>query len=390
MALPVHSLHIFEKPAAGTDFLRRFTAYNYQHTIANQGWFDTASCDIAVRSQGEGFNILNNYLGNFIRVFVDNPAQPIWEGLINRLTFNAGNASYTAGLDELANRVSVVYTGAANAAAETTVVNNTTSQALYGIKQDQIEFGPDPSAGTHRTVLGNTILAQRAFPQTSYSQAQGQSNLIHMELIGIHHTLKWEKLFSAAVAGTSTLSGYVIALLGLVANGTTFFNNADTTKVTTNADTTPNQQRGKSYWERMLEIAEAGDGSNYWVCGILPTDANIGTRSFYYRIANYAVEYTAFQKDGLKPRNAWGKPIPPWLVVPDRVIRVEDQVVGISTALEVNPILTYIQSIQYDANTQKVQWFGADNTTARAAFMLNRSFKPIARDLGAPKRVIVT
>jgi nucleosome binding factor SPN SPT16 subunit len=49
-----------------------------------------------------------------------------------------------------------------------------------------------------------------------------------------------------------------------------------------------------------------------------------------------------------------------------------------------------IQSIQYNANSQSVQWFGADDTTARAAFLLKRGFKPLSRAFGAPTRTIVT
>ena len=313
MPIPNHTIHVYQRPKQGTAFIQRHLLFNYQHTITNQGWFDTASCDIAVRAQGNALGILNTYLGCFVAVYVDNAAAPIWEGLINRITFNAGTASYTASLDNMANRVSVVYTGAANAAAETTIANNTLSQSIYGIKQDQIDFGADPSAGTHRVILANVIAGQRAYPQTAITQAQGQSNLVHLECVGIYHTLTWEKLFTGLTAATSTLSGYIIALLGIVANTTTFFNNADTTKVSTNAATTPQQQRGLSYWDRILQIAEAGDGTDYWVAGITPTDRNTGTRRLYYQLGNFAVEYTAFQRDGLKPRNAFGKPVPPWL-----------------------------------------------------------------------------
>ena len=78
--------------------------------------------------------------------------------------------------------------------------------------------------------------------------------------------------------------------------------------------------------------------------------------------------------------------------MPDGVIRVSDALIGTSGNVVTDPTLTYIQSIQYDANSQRVQWFGADDTTARAAFMLKRSFKPLSRNQpgSAPTRVIVT
>jgi hypothetical protein len=394
MPIPQHTIHVYQRPAQGSSFLKRYPVYNYQHSISNQGWFDTASCDLAIRSASEGNDILNGYLGAFVQIYVDNPVVPIWEGLINRITFNAGGASYTISLDEMANRVSVVYTGAANAAGQTTIANNTNSQAIFGIKQDQIEFGTDttPGPASQRGHLRDTIIAQRAFPQTAISQAQGETNLVHLELIGIFHTLEWEKQFTVLTTGSNTATTKINATLAALANGTTFFNSADTSQVDTNAITIPDQQRGISTWELIQKIAESGDATNYWIAGILPTDPNLGTRRLYYRQFNSTVEYTALQADSLKPRNAYGQPIAPWLIVPDRSIRVTDTLVGFGSSIVSDPRVTYIQSVEYDANSQSVQWFGADDTTARAAFHLKRRFKPLGKNMpgSAPLRTIAT
>lgn len=391
MNIPAHYIHVYQRPKQGTAFIRRHFAYNYQHSIVNEGWFDTASCDIAATIEGDGLGILNDYLGCFVAIYVDNPAVPVWEGLINRVTLNTGSEAYTVSLDEMANRVSVVYTGAANAAAETTPVNVTASQAIYGIKQEQIEFGMDQSAGTQRNYLGNTVVARKAFPQTAVTQGQGQSSFIHLELVGIYHTLEWEKIFTGLSAAATSPYTAITVWLGLVANATTFFNNADYSKVSTaNTMTVPAQLRGISIWERFLTIAEAGDNLTYWVTGITPTDRNTGQRLLYYQAANFAIEYTALQADGLRPRNLYGKPVPPWLVVPDRSIKITDLLVGFESSIQDDPTETYIQRVQYDANSQRVQWFGADNTSAQAAFRLNRMNKPLATSFGAPKRIIIT
>lgn len=392
MPIPAHHIHIHQRPAQGSLFIKRYQAFNYQHTISAQGWFDTASCDISVRGTAEGQDLISNMLGSYVKIVVDNPIVPIWEGLINRITYNAGGATYTISLDEMANRVSVVYTGAANAAAETTIVNNTVSQAIYGIKQDQIEFGADPSAGSQRTVLGNTILAQRAFPQTAISQPMGQANTVHIELIGIFHTLEWVKFFTATSAASTAFGTNVGVVIGADPNGMTFYDNTDLTQISANAATVKSQERASSYWERLQKIAEAGDGTNYWIVGITPTHPNTHTRVAYYRVFNTAVEYVAFQSDNLKPRNAFGKPIAPWLVVPNRVIRVNDLLVGFTNPGTFDPRQTWISSIQYDMNSQSVQWIGTDDTTAKGAFHMRRAFKPIAKNMPgtAPTRVIVT
>lgn len=392
MAIPQHRIHVYQRPKQGSTFIQRYNAYNYQHTISAQGWFDTASCDVAVASDIDGQNFLDHYLGCYVAIYVDNPVVPCWEGLINRITFNAGDASYTISLDEMANRVTIVYTAAANAGTEAAAINNTASQAIYGIKQDQIEFGADPSAGTQRTVLQNTILAQRAFPQQSVSKAAGQTNLVHLELIGIFHTLEWNKLFTGLTAATAAFNARFTGLLPLDPNGATFYNNADFTQINTNAATAPLQQRGVSFWDALVRVAEAGDSTNYWICGITPTNPNTRTRAAYYRQAVGTVNYIARQADGLKPRTVYGQLIKPWLVVPDQGIRVVDTLVGVDPTLVTDPRAVYIQSVQYDANSQTVQWFGADDTTARAAFQLKRNFKPLAKNMpgSAPLRVLIT
>lgn len=390
MAIPAHFINVFQRPKQGTNFLKRHLVYNYQHSIVNQGWFDTASCDIVVGSDVEGQQILEQYLGTFVQIYVDNPCQPIWEGLINRIIFNSGGASYTISLDEMSNRLSLVYTAAVNVTTQTAVVNATVSQGIYGIKQGQFEFGPDPSAGTHRTNLQATIIAQLAFPQVSVTQGQGQSNLVHFELLGIYHTLEWGKIFTGTGTTTTSFTTKVGQVLTAQPNGATFFDNTDSSKVGTNAITIADQQRGQSYWELLLKIAESGDGTNYWVVGITPTDFNTKTRILYYQQANSAIEYTARQADGLRVRNLYGKYIRPWAVVPDRGIQVTDTLVGFGSSAGSDPRQMYIQGIQYDANSQKVTWLGADDTTSRAAFMLKHGYKPISRAFGAPLRTIVT
>lgn len=385
-----HHIHIYQRPKRGSGFLNRYTIYNYQHSICNQGWFDTASGDIAVKSDSEGQYILENYLGCFVAIYVDNAVLPIWEGFINRITFNSGGIAYTISLDEMANRVSVIYTGAANVMTQTAVVNNTTSQAIYGIKQTQLDLGANPSASTQPTVLRDTILAQQAYPQRAIGQAQGNANIVHFELLGMYHTLEWTKYFTGLTAATSQFGTDTAGIIGVDPNGATFYDNTNTTKVSANTATVAQQDRGSSFWEHLLKTAEAGDGSNYWICGILPTNPNTGKRLFYYRQANLTVEYTALKANMLKPRSVFGKPVAPYLVVPDRAIRVTDALLPFNGSLQIDPTVVYIQKVDYDANSQTVRWFGADDTTARAAFRLNQGFLPVGVDFGAVPRQIVT
>jgi hypothetical protein len=399
MTVPEHSLCIFQRPKEGSGFIKRVSPiFNYRHSITAQGWFDTASCDVAVRSQGEGQEYLDRYLGCRVFVFADNPFEPIWEGFINRISFNAGGASFSIGLDEMANRVEVKYSNDSvtvnglGTIVTTTIANSTKSQAIYGIKHDSVEFGYNRNGNAaHANTLRDTILAQRAFPQTSITKGGQNSNLVTLECLGFFHTLEWEVLAFASATTTNFDARIKTDFLPALGNGTTFFDNADFADIAANAiATTGTVRNGQTYWDAILKIAEAGDASNYWITGIGPTNPQTGKRRLYYKQVNAATEYIARLSDGLQVRNIYGRLVPPWTVRPDRSILISDVLVGFNSAVTTDPRLTYISRIEYDANQQNVQWFGADDTTMAGAFMLKQGFRSYGKKFfgGAGLRVV--
>lgn len=384
MPLPTHSLNLYQKPKLGTSFIKRLPVYNYKHSINAIGGFDTASCDIAVRSRDEGQQFLDQYIGNRVAFFVDNPVEPIWEGFINRMSFNAGNVQYSAGLDEMCNRARSLYTPAAGGTTQTAVTNNTASQAIYGIKQEQIDLGYMGN-GSGVTLMQQVLLAQRAYPKTSMQPSQGAGGLLHIEFLGFYHTLEWED-YRQAVAGNVQLGNLVDTILGGVVNTTTFFDNGDTTLTAANTSLIDGQTvNGETKWQVLEKIAEHGDASNYWVIGITPTDFQLGTRRFYYQTASTTVTYTARQADGLRIRNLYGQLIDPWRVRPDTGIRVSDMLIGWNGVGD-NPTETYIKKIDYDANTQRATYSGDDDVTAEGVFNFKRFNNAIGKRLGAPRR----
>ncbi len=385
MAYP-HTLNLYQKPAIGTSFIRSFPVYNYRHTIAAVGGFDTASCDIAVRSRDEGQQFLDQYIGNRVAIFVDNPVEPIWEGFINRMTFNAGVVQYTASLDEMANRVTTTYTNVAVSATAATITanaDNTDSQGVYGVKWENIDFGY-LRGGTGATDVRDTVLAQRAWPKTSITRGEG-NGLLHLELLGFYHTLEWE-IFSDTGTGSQTITSEISDLLATMANVGTFFDNTDTTDIATNTTGINSEHiKRETSWSCLTRWQEIGDGALYWVVGITPTLFSTGTRRLYYRAANSTVNYTARQADGLRIRNLYGQLVPPWTVRPDYGIRVSDMLIGWN-GLGDNPAETYIQTINYDANRQTVDYQGDDDTRAEGAFQLKRYGRPIGKRFSATIR----
>lgn len=383
-----HTLSLYQKPAVGNGFVKRLNVYNYRHTISAIGGFDTASCDIAIRSRDEGQQFLDQYIGNRVAFYVDNPAEPIWEGFINRMTFDAGGVQYTISLDEMANRVTVQYSAAAsNNPSVTTTGNNSDSQAIYGIKHETIDLGAQQSlnAATFNALRDN-VLIQRPWPKTSITRGGG-SGLLHIEFLGFYHTLSWET-FRNTTTGNVTLNNMIDTItLPVLANGTTFFDNADFTDVGANT-LLMNQEkiRGTTFWDVLQEVQEYGDAVNPFVLGITRTLYSTGTRRLYYRAANTDIEYTAQQSDGLRIRNLYGQLVPPWTVQPDAGIRVSDMLIGWD-GIGDNPTETYIKTITYDANQQTVDYQGDDDTTVEGAFNFRRFSKAQGKRFGATKRL---
>lgn len=390
MAIPAHNLHLYQKPALGAGFLKRLQTFNYRHEINANGWYDTASCDVAIRSKDEAQQFLDQYIGNRVAIYVDNPMEPCWEGFINRMTFSAGEVQYTISLDEMANRVAVQYLDASTSATNPITsanADNTASQAIYGQKHETIDLGYQRTVGTALAATRDTIIAQRAWPKASITRGGG-NGLVNIEMLGFYHTLEWENYFENNTAAATLFNFITTLLLPAVENSTTFFDNTDLTDISANALTINRQKiRGDSIWALMQEVQEVGNATNYFVIGVTPTLYNTGTRRLYYRAQNTAIEYTARQSDGLRVRDAYGKIVPPWTVRPDRGIRISDMLIGWN-GLGDNPAETWIKSISYDANRQTVDWQGDDDTTAEGVFQLRRYGKPVNRRFGATRRML--
>lgn len=390
MPVPPHTVMIYQKPKAGNNLLRRLPVYNYKHSINANGGFDVASFDIALRSVSEMQQFLDQYLGNRMSAYVDNPIEPIWEGFINRMSFVAGGVQYSVSLDQMANRLRVLYslTGGSTTATQSATASNTESQAIYGIKQDQVDLGTMVN-GTGVTILRDTALAQRAWPKASMMTSGGGSDLLHIECLGFYYTLAWEDYYQSTTANVQ-LGNFVDTLIGLCVNGTTFFDNTDLSDTAANTNLI-NQIaiKGDTIWDMLKKIQEMGDGTNYWVVGITPTLFQTGTRRAYYQQANNTIKYTARLADGLRIRNEYGRIVPPWLVRPDCGIAITDILLGWDGVGD-NPTETYILKIDYDANAQTAVFAGDDDLTAEGIFnlhQLNRKQNQITKRIGANRRL---
>lgn len=386
MTVP-HFIHVYNKPAVGSGFIARKQAFGYQHTIASMGWFDTANCQLAV-TQKEGERAYESWVGNRVAVYVRNAAQPIWEGLISRITFEAGGVTFTRSLEEMFNRVKVTWKDTQTPATnQSTATNNTDSQAIYGIKEGSIDGLSEQGTSTQRAdSITDLLVALQAFPLSSMSEGGG-ANILRLEMLGFYHTLEWENLRSTSNTARNPHTYFNTTLLPGLANGTTFFDNTDFSQIDTNtAWSSPERSSmGETVWQQVQKFTEPGDGVDRWIAGITPTGVNTGERLFYYRESNTTIEYTARVRDGMRIRNLYGGIVPPYLVRPDRGLRLTDVLVGWNSQ-GLDPRELYVSVVRYDGERQVATVQGADDISIDGAFRLRQLYKPYGVRFGAVPR----
>lgn len=372
MSIPAHFLHVYQKPKMGTGFVSSKQAYNYRHQISAVGWFDTASCDLNM-TPIESELAVENWVGNPVKIFVDNPSEPIWEGIITTVTYDTGGLAVRRSLDAMINAAMVAVYRVTGAAPYTRVSNANwvdPSIAIYGVKAGTIDaYVVWGNFSNYIASIRDTLINTNAWPQSSITP--GRNRNVHVEMKGYYHTLDWEMFYdtNAVNRNPHALIGRILDTLD---NGDLWFDNTDKSGLESNTswDMNDTMQTGMTKWQGMLRIQEGGNtNGDYHIVGIEPTNPVTGTRRLYYRIANPAVEYTALAKDGLRVRNQFGGLVRPWTVKPDRVLRVTDTLVGWNAEGD-DPRDVYLRAINYDAERQQVQWQSGDNTTGEGIFQI--------------------
>lgn len=398
MAFLPHYINIYDNPLNTTKsgaFLGRYLAHNYKHTIRAMGWFDAAECELAVRAD-QAERIFEDYIGARVSVYVDTP-EAIFEGFVERITYQVGNVVLTRSLENMQNRVAVTfYSTTAAAQARTSVYNNTAAQALYGVKagtyRGSINYaGADISS---KNALRDTRGSLYSYPQVSTVISSAKPSVIRLNIKGFYHMFDWEEYYNTAT-GTRTASGLIERFISSTERPTNSDLIYDTDATTgndfieTNASFNIDRQSktGQTYWEMIQQVAEGGDGTNQWLAGITPLDLNTGRRSLYYRQANTETIYVtrATREIGVIRAKDGGRIIDPWRVRPDCKILVADILPFYIGDADVDPRLTYIDAVEYDAENQLVTLQSGDDATIDGAFKFNRYFKRAGVRFGAER-----
>lgn len=384
-----HTLNIYQRPVQGQRFIRRFPMHGYSHKISAVGGYDTASFTLALnKSESENFAL--NYLGCRVAMYANNPHTPCWEGFINRVTISAGPYTYSRGLDEMVNRAKVVFNiNGDSANTATSVVNNTDSQATYGIKEGSVEgYILEGSDSSRIEQLRNRILAEKAWPKPTTSYSAGGQFTIQVECLGFYHTIGWVGYDDNSGALSRTASASIIAVLATYPSpNTAFFSATDTTLISSNSSFSANRIReltGQTYWQYLQSFQEAGDGLNAWIIGVSPVN-KAGVRRVYYKQASNVLKYT-YQRDKGVVKDRLGKPVFPWEVRPDGIARITDVFQGFNSGFPNDPRTLYVETVTYNADQRTVKLEGDDTLNPDGIFKLKKYFEIRGKTFGAKPR----
>ncbi len=387
-----HWLNIYQRPKQGEQPLIRLPAHSYRHKIASVGWFDTASCRVHLERADVQW-AFDNWIGGGVQVFVDNPHEPIWEGYINRLTYNMGALSYTMSLDEMANRVAAVYSApdvSTTMVQQSPQIDIPESQDLFGIKEGGLEgLLIEGSNVTIFSALVNTQALIRAFPKKSTvaSVNPNDINVMTIECKGWYDTLNWCTYFNT----NTTVANPDVQITNALAsypNGDLFFSNTAVSQVEANTGFSRSREvrSGISYWQYFQSLQEAGDGSNAWVMGILPSVYGSNyRRRFYYRPASTEPKYQVRAQHG-RILNLYGAEVPPYEATPNGGAIISDLLGVARYGFGENPNEFYIDGVEYDGDSQQVRFSSTDNTGVEGLYQFNRHYKLRGKRFGAGPR----
>ena len=194
MPIPL-SINLFERGAGGiptSQYVALPTLPNrYSHTITDRFGFESMSFSIPV-SLDVAQDWLSNGVMRSVKVFSPD-ATVCWEGILTTISASIAQKRASASLERMANRVRCKYTTVLDTPGTTSTASNTTSQALYGIKDLAVPL--DKATSTEAGYKRDRVLAEKALPRSADASeaktgAQGDVTL-ELQFSGWYATLEW-------------------------------------------------------------------------------------------------------------------------------------------------------------------------------------------------------
>lgn len=299
----------------------------YQHTIAALGGYESASFTINDR-----LDRLEDWLDRIgYHVEVYNPDLVlIWAGFINSIDLQIGPLAVTRGkLTEIGNRVSCVYSTVDTSTtpptmgtrARTTEVENTNSQARYGIIQKICSVGGATQVTAEQ--IRDTWIDENNEPETSqqYSPGGGMTS-VTISCTGYYAWLDLYAYNQTANTGTINVSTAIQNALAADLNG---LFSTDYTRITTNTLQTQRYVNDDdTAWSYIKYLVSQGDAaSTRYLFGIYANQ-----RAIYESMPTDTAYLQRLSDEKQRVETPGGQEVKPWDVLPGRWLLYPDFLVG--------------------------------------------------------------
>ena len=342
-----------------TTYRKDHEVFNWSHKITATNGFDSAIFDL-VLSNDEMEQFFDDGLGRMVTRYSEDGNTVIWQGYINSMTLTQPGSRSGLSLDNMFNLVGVKYTQInsglnppGESSERTTKVQDTDSQDKYGIKQ--ITYSP-PVEKLKQTVaeqMRDTFLEQYREPRRSASVVTRASEpRLHIKCKGYKHTLSW--IIYRQVVGTGDKNANLI-IADMLSYGGQFINSSELDTNTSQVHKYYND--AFTILELVDNIAGLGDSSdNRWVAYVKEN------RTFVYELASTAIKYFRRLSDPTQSiYDAMGRKVPYWEIQPNAWIKTTDiqPFIVDPTALQDNPQLMYIESVDWSENNNSLSMTGS-------------------------------
>jgi hypothetical protein len=329
---------------------------SYSHVNSAEAGYESCQFTIKIPLQ-EADDWLERGLARHVEVY-NASASLIWEGFVNRVLFSGGTLSASRGpLFDIANRLSVVYTPiidttvdppVTGSATETTIAEDTDSQARYGIIEKVISGGTRLDDGTtdEAEEIRDLALAEMAWPYTDEEiNLQGQNvPTLTLECIGYKNWLK-VYVYNFFTATTVTLDTKIKDVLDADPNSIFSTNQSF---IEANAQLTNRLEDKNRLADTIIsDITAMGDATdNRWIFQVL------GGRLCYYRAIPTTIEYLhALTSPSSTLTLADGTAVDPWDMPAGVWVEITDFMAGQSTQTPIrkDPRNEFAERVTYTA-----------------------------------------
>jgi len=323
------NVNIYQRAATGAtlgDFICNLAGRldSYEHSITATCGFESMTCALKVTLE-EALDWLAN--GLFRACVVSGPdAMVCWEGYLETIEAQFGQETRSASLRDMANRITVRYTTVLGTPGTTASTSDSTSQALYGVKDRVLSAGTTVSATA--TSLRDRALAQYKNPVMAPTTEVRSGDIgdvsLTLSFAGWYTTLEWVTTSRTSTTNTDTGTQVddLIQTSGVGVGATNnFLNTSEIWIGTTGLTDTEYIAPDTTYRQKIDELLGKGDGTDRLAWGIY--EDRMMHVDIWAGATPTTIDYYRYVGDG-RIFNSGGDSVYPWDVRPDAMYQVID------------------------------------------------------------------